>query len=626
MRRSFGVLLLAACLLVGLLVPARAADQPPVTVLVHGAHGQAGAAVAALRALDLPVVHRMEAIGVVVTTGPAATVARLARDSRIERVEDEPSPMRFHLNTSRLAVRMDDAATLTTSGPQGFAVPYDGSGTSIAIIDTGVDSTHPMFRLSDGTSSVVRNLNLVCFDHGPQVRVLGTWYPGEVSPCDAAGAEASAAFVDDPTGDSDTPLGGHGTHVASTAAGQRVTTTDGRTLQGVAPGARIVSLGVSPEAGSTWAGIAALNWVAENHRTPCGPKVPASACPPIRVVNNSWSYPDPYDPASSLTRATRAVLRTGVSIAWSAGNDGEDPEEARTHSGVHDPEPGVLSVASYDDSDRGGRDGRLSDFSSRGLEGSTRTYPDISAPGDMITAACRPYLSICSTGADLRDPNYNTISGTSMAAPHVAGAMALLLQANSALSPADVERILESTAYEFRGRGKYEPDPLHPGGLTSYDKGHGLLDVAAALAAAAGRPAPPVGTYPDSYRPPAAKGSAAIGQDHKWTGGPLQGANVSGCSDGTRVGDCELHGVRLSIPEGGAEILVEIRPTGSTVGVELIGPDGSVAAENVFVNTIGRKTVETVGFTPGVWTVAVWAEWGAIPAYTGSISLSKPVG
>ena len=620
MPRRLGPALLGLLLLVGLGLPAASSGSspPPSFVLVHGI-GSAAPAVDGLTALGLPVIHRMNGIGVVVSAGTPGQLRRLADLPGIERVEPAPGRIHFDLSTSRRAIRMDDAATIKGPAPQGFPVPYDGTGIGIAIVDQGIDPSHPMFRLPDGSSSVVRNLEFACLDRYPVL--------GNQNPCGTAGFEGNTTFVDatGPAGDTDGPLGGHGTHVSSTAAGQRVTTIDGRTLQGIAPGARLIGLGVTSEISVTWGGIAALNWIVENHRAPCGKGVPAALCPPIRVVNNSWGYPDAYDKNSALAKAIRAVLNGGVAIAWSAGNDGESPDKARTNSATHGPEQGLVSVASYNDSDRGGRDGYLSSFSSRGLREEFATYPDISAPGDGITAACRPHFAICSSGADTRDPNYNTISGTSMASPHVAGAMAMLLQANPRLTPADLERILEASAYKFRSRGVYEPDPANPGTTTSYDKGHGLMDVAAALAMVTGKPNPPVTQDPNAYRPPAPAGAARIGTDYEWKGGPLTGANISGCGEGSRVGDCDLEGIRLDIPEGGADISVTIRPTGTPVGVELIGPDGSVAAGNYYVNTIGAKTIETTGFLPGVWTVAVFVEWGAAPSYSGLISLSKPI-
>lgn len=82
------------------------------------------------------------------------------------------------------------------------------------------------------------------------------------------------------------------------------------------------------------------------------------------------------------------------------------------------------------------------------------------------------------------DARYTVNSGTSMAAPHVAGVIALMLQANPALTAAQVESILESTAYKFADGAAYEPDPLHPGTTSSFDKGHGLVDAKAAVEAA----------------------------------------------------------------------------------------------------------------------------------------------
>ena len=618
----------AVAVIVGLLVAvptaARSADSPTTIVMVHGSGGSAAAAVAALDHLGLPVVHRMNGIGVVVTAAPAGALPDLAADTRVERVEPAPPPMEFLLDTSRRSIRLDDAGSITTPGPQGFAVPYDGTGVSIAIIDQGIDASHPMFQLPDGTSSVVRNLELLCLDRYPGL--------GPFHTCDEVGYETDQVYVDAPSAfnDTDGPMGGHGTHVASTAAGQRVTTVDGRTLTGVAPGARLIGLGATPDISVTYAGIAGLNWVVENHRAPCGPDVPAAICPPIRVVNNSWRYfGEAYDPGSALDKAAKAVLDAGVTIAWAAGNEGaDDPtgeEKATTHGAVHAPHEGIISIANYNDSDRGGRDGYLASSSSRGLRGEPHTYPDIAAPGSAISAACRPYMAICSSGGDTRDPNYNTIGGTSMASPHVAGAVALLLQANPGLTPAQVERILEASAYKFRSRGKYEPDPAHPGGRTSYDKGHGLMDVAAAVAMATGRPAPAVGTYPDSYRPPDPQGAASISEEFSWTGGPVAGVGIGSCDSGPVGAGCEVTGVRLSVPDGGADVTVIIDPAGTPVGVELVGPDGSVAAGNYYVDVVGKKTIEATVFANGVYTVAVWSLWGASPTYTGNLSLAEVV-
>ena len=131
-----------------------------------------------------------------------------------------------------------------------------------------------------------------------------------------------------------------------------------------------------------------------------------------------------------------------------------------------DPTPGVLSVANYDDGGTGSRDNAIASSSSRGKNGTVATYPDLAAPGTDITSACRPYLAICATGLDTVDPDYNTISGTSMAAPHIAGYVAVLQQvaleqSGQPLSPAAIETLLVDTAHQFGAR-TYGPDTRNP--------------------------------------------------------------------------------------------------------------------------------------------------------------------
>ncbi len=144
-------------------------------------------------------------------------------------------------------------------------------------------------------------------------------------------------------------------------------------------------------------------------------------------------------------------------------------------------------MASYNDLETGTRDGEVSDFSSRGLAGDTSTYPDVSAPGDTITSSCRLYLVICSTGLDPQEGgDFNTISGTSMAAPHVAGIVAQLFQADPTATPAEIEDALTSTAYKYSFGAPYANG-------TSFDKGHGLVDVVAATQALTGAELRPAG-------------------------------------------------------------------------------------------------------------------------------------
>jgi serine protease AprX len=93
-------------------------------------------------------------------------------------------------------------------------------------------------------------------------------------------------------------------------------------------------------------------------------------------------------------------------------------------------------------------------------------------------------MPICTTGLDPQEGgDYNTISGTSMATPHISGIVAQLFQANPAATPAQVEAAIESTAYKFADGAPYEGGDQN--GTTSFDKGHGLVDVVAAARAIA---------------------------------------------------------------------------------------------------------------------------------------------
>jgi serine protease AprX len=75
------------------------------------------------------------------------------------------------------------------------------------------------------------------------------------------------------------------------------------------------------------------------------------------------------------------------------------------------------------------------------------------------------------------------MSGTSMAAPHITGIVAQLYQVSPSLTPAQVENVLEDTAWKSFGTGQYEADPFNADNTTSFDRGHGLVDALAAVRA-----------------------------------------------------------------------------------------------------------------------------------------------
>ena len=435
-------------------------------VMVHGT--DIGAARAAVDATGMRLVTTFDTVGVAVAEASPDQIEAARSQPGVTYLEGN-TPIEYTLETSNTATRGAEAVA-TRTGANGLAL--DGSGVSVAVIDSGVDPTHPFFANDDGSSAVVANLKSLCL------------VEASASP-DCVVRVPNAVDTDTISG------GGHGTHVSGIVGGRTTTLTDGTQLQGAAPGASLVSI-------STGAVLliigadAALNWVLENHAAPCGEGVPASECPPIKVTNNSYGPVGggEFDPNSATVKIQRALAAEGVVTVWAAGNDGGDGSASMTNPPGQDPTGGVLSVASYYDQATGTRDGNVSAYSSRGDSTDPSTWPDISAPGEDIESSCRPYLLICSTGLQpnngpglLDIGTFNTISGTSMAAPHIAGIVAQLFQADPTATPAEIEAALKSTTHQYTDGAAY----TSVGGYsTSFDKGTGLVDVVAAAESLAG--------------------------------------------------------------------------------------------------------------------------------------------
>jgi serine protease AprX len=432
-----------------------AATGLPMPIMVHG--DTSAAAESAVAGTGMTRLTAFDQVGVVVALATPSQIADARTRPGVSYLEGDQR-LRTLTTTSHTATRgLQARNTLTDAN----GVRLDGTGVSIAVVDTGIDPTHPSFRGPDGRTRVVRNLKSLCLDES---------------------SATTGCILDLPTSvDTDTLSGGgHGTHVSGIAAGGDVALSGGGTATGAAPGAKIVSI-------STGAVLliigadAALNWVLENHAAPCG--TPSAGCPPIRVVNNSYgpSGGGAFDPNSATVKLQRRLAEQGVVMVWANGNDGGDGSTDLSNPPGKDPTGGIISVASYYDQNTGTRDGTVSEFSSRGLATDPSTWPDVSAPGENITSSCRLTLPICLTGLDPRNGpglldigTFNTISGTSMAAPHVAGIVAQLFQYRPDATPAQIEQALKAGAYRFTAGAGYV-------GGTSHDKGHGLVDVVATV-------------------------------------------------------------------------------------------------------------------------------------------------
>ena len=456
-------------------------SSTPVTVMVQGG-GDVAAAKAAVADAGLAPGTSMDLIGIVTATGTAAQVLALGADPRVSRLDWADEPLIYYGTKNHQATRAEQVhAGAVDVDANGTLDGFTGKGASVAIVDSGTDGTHPMFADADGNSRVKKNIKVIC--------------PNGIG--SIVGYDTVADCVADQTAagnDTDTESGGgHGTHVTGIAAGSIVTDEADRQLRGGAPDSDIVAVSTGATL-SVYAGTVGLYWVLDNNDDPCGD----GSCAPIVAVNNSWGPPGggTFDPESPNSVVQRALVDEGVVVVWAAGNDGGDGTENLTNPPGADPTPGVISVANYDDAGTGSRDNDLDASSSRGKRGVVSTYPDISAPGTSITSACRPTLPVCFSGGDQADPNYNTITGTSMAAPHIAGYVAVLqeaaLRVNGAfLSPGTVEDLLLDSAHRFGSR-TYEPDSRNPDSKTgtTFDAGHGLVDLTAAVERLTGLSAP----------------------------------------------------------------------------------------------------------------------------------------
>ncbi|RKN39888.1 peptidase S8 [Micromonospora endolithica] len=232
---------------------------------------------------------------------------------------------------------------------------------------------------------------------------------------------------------------GHGTHVASIIAGSGA--ASGGRYRGVAPDATVLSGKVCEGLGcSDSAILAGMQWAAVEQRADV-----------INLSLGGFDTPetDPLEEAIATLTA-----ETGALFVVSAGNDG-------TFAPVSSPSTAdaALAVGAVD------RDDQLADFSSRGPRtGDEGLKPDLTAPGVEIVAARAAEGSI---GTPVGD-RYVALSGTSMAAPHVAGAAALLAQQHAGWAAGQLKATLMASA---------RPHPE----LTAYEQGAGRVDVARAV-------------------------------------------------------------------------------------------------------------------------------------------------
>jgi subtilisin family serine protease len=251
----------------------------------------------------------------------------------------------------------------------------------------------------------------------------------------------------------------HGTHTTGTAVG-----SDGGENQiGMAPGARwIACRNMDQTVGKPSTYLECFEWFLAPYPVGGTPAQGDPARAP-HVTINSWDCP-PSEGCSApdLQAAVEAQRAAGIMTVVAAGNNGPSCGSINTPPAIHD---AAYTVAAY-----GTSTNLLASFSSRGvvtIDGSNRLKPDIAAPGVFVRSA---------------HPNgYLVLSGTSMATPHVAGAVALLWSSLPALKGriAETEAILNASAVQVGSTA------CGTSGTPNAEWGYGKLDVAAAYSAAA---------------------------------------------------------------------------------------------------------------------------------------------
>jgi serine protease AprX len=336
-------------------------------------------------------------------------LASLASDFSVDHLSGD-LPVRTSMSVSVQASGADQVWAGSSAGLLGLGnVPgVNGQGVVVAVVDSGIDVTHPAL---------------------------------------AKKVVAAVSFVsgDPSTGDAY----GHGTHVAGIIAGVGAPASRVTSLYagGIAPGAQLVNVRVLGDDGSglTSDVIAGIDWVVQNR-----------AKYNIRVMNLSLGHPVVEPSATDpLCEAVARAVAAGIVVVASAGNAGVAADGTPILGGVVSPgnSPLAITVGATNTQGTARRsDDTVATYSSRGpTRYDFAVKPDLAAPGNKIVslestgsylASHYSYLHKAGVGAN----SYMQLSGTSMSAPMVSGATALLLQGVPNLSPAQVKLALQAGA------------------------------------------------------------------------------------------------------------------------------------------------------------------------------------
>lgn len=433
-----------------------------------------------------------------------------------------------------------------------LGMPYSGRNIGVVINDSGVDGTHSDIKYPNHViQNVLAQTNLNSLSG-----ILPITYQEDVANTDIGG--------------------GHGSHVAGIIGGNGAMSSG--LYQGVAPGAKLIGYG-------SGAGLFILDTLggfdyALTHQYDYN----------IRVISNSFGSTSDtgsdFNPDHPTNVATKALSDNGVIVVFSAGNSGSG--EA-TITGNFKKAPWVITVAAGD------KQGNLASFSSRGVKGKTgqavvdgETFtwedrPTITAPGvDVISArASLSSLSALSVTSDseVMDANhvpyYTVMSGTSMAAPHAAGIVALMLEANPNMSWREVKRIMQDTATNMPG-------------LEPWESGAGYVNAYAAVKAVLEE----TKTFGETTK---------IQRDFNAAAQTSIAGEFGVVVPFSPVGENE--GVKFNVDADASLLMVRANVADNTVGLSLTSPSGKRYGSSIALPVLGQNIAVTAPAEAGTWTL-----------------------
>ncbi len=316
----------------------------------------------------------------------------------------------------------------------GAGLENAGQGMKIGIIDEGIDQTHPLFD--------------------PRGFSMPAGYPKGQKAYTTAKVIVARAFPPPrpvwrhASKPFDPEFSSHGTHVAGIAAGNANTPAEGSRISGVAPRAYLGNYKALTIPTAADVGL-------DGNSPQLVAAIEAAVADGMDVINLSLGEPEIEPSRDIVAEALGAAARAGVVPVVAAGNDFDQFGRGSVSSPGSTPEAITVGAVS---TTRSGAPGVVASFSSGGPTPlSLQLKPEVSAPGVSIVSA--------SPGG-----TYAALSGTSMAAPHVAGAAALLQQRHPGWTPAQVKSALASTgdrAFLDGGRTTEAPTTREGGGIVN---------------------------------------------------------------------------------------------------------------------------------------------------------------